>query len=118
MSFDKELRVVMISSIGIFVYLIAASAIMLSIYLNFGETPFYVAWLIVLIIPINFALCSFICIVFYRKKERKFNAIKEHLNKLSDLALEVDQKREEKIHNRIEEVPATRRAKLSTASSE
>jgi len=100
MSFDKELRVVMISAIGIFVYLIVASVIMSAIYLNFGEVAFLVAWLIVLIIPVNFAICSFICLVFYRKKERSFNRIKEQLNELSELTIEVEKKREDKISTR------------------
>ena len=97
MSFDKELKVVLIASIGIFVYLIAASAIMSAIFFNFGLTPFVVAWLVVLIIPVNFALCSFICIVFYRKKEKNFNKIKEQLTELSELTIECEKKRDEKM---------------------
>ena len=100
MSFDKELRVVMISAIGIFAYLIVASAIMAAIYTNFGMEPFLVAWLVVLIIPVNFAICSLICIVFYRKKEKNFKAIKEHLNELSELTFEVEKKREDKTSGR------------------
>ena len=97
MSFDKELKVVMIASIGIFAYLIASSAIMAVIYINFDVTPFLVAWLIVLIIPINFTVCSFICIAFYRRKERSFNKIKEQLNELSELTIECEKKRDDKV---------------------
>jgi len=101
MSFDKELRVVLIASIGIFVYLIAASAIMSAIYFNFGGTPFVVAWLVVLIIPVNFAICSFICLAFYRKKERSFNKIKEQLTELSELTIECEKKRDDKMPVRV-----------------
>jgi len=116
MSFDKELRVVMISAIGILAYLIVASAIMATIFVYLGETPFLVAWLVVLLIPLNFALCSFICIIFYRKKERTFNAIKVHLNELSDLAVEVEKNKP--MIDKGEDHANMRRAKLSSVSAE
>jgi len=88
MSFDRELRFVMIFSLGLLAYLGAASAIMIGIYSYFGETAFTVAWLVVLIIPLNFALCSLICIVFYRKKEKNYNEVKKQLTELSDLSFD------------------------------
>ena len=96
MSFDKELRVVMISSLGLLAYLLAASAVMATIYINFGMTPFLVAWLVIVLIPVNFAFCSLLCIIFYHKKEKNYNKIKEQLTELSDLAVECEKKREEK----------------------
>ena len=107
MSFDKELRVVMISALGLLAYLSIASAAMILIHINFGMTPFIVAWIVVLLIPLNFAICSLLCIVFYRKKERNFKEIKEQLTELSDLTtfeydkkLDYDKKREEKVVHR------------------
>jgi len=97
MSFDKELRVVMISSLGILAYLLVASGIMAIVFLNLGETAFMVAWLVVILIPVNFALCSLICIVFYKKKEKSFIAIREHLSELSDLVVDNDKKRDDAI---------------------
>jgi uncharacterized membrane protein len=97
MSFDKELRVVMISSIGILAYLLVASAVMYGIFTSFGEQAFMVAWLVILLIPLNFALCALLCIIFYKKKEKNFNEIKEHLTELSDLTIECEKKREEKV---------------------
>ena len=96
MSFDKELKVVMISALGILVYLLIASGIMLAIYSSFGTTAFLVAWLVVLLIPVNFALCSLICIIFYKRKEKNYNEIKEQLTELSELAVECDKKREDR----------------------
>ena len=106
MSFDKELKVVMISAIGILVYLLIASGIMLAIFTNFGMTAFLVTWLVVLLIPVNFALCSLVCIIFYKKKEKNFNEIKEQLTELSELAVECDKKRDDR-----ERVPG--RSKIS-----
>ena len=113
MSFDKELRVVMISALGLLAYLAVASAVMILIHSYFGMTPFIVAWLVVLLIPLNFAICSLLCILFYRRKEKNFKEIKEHLTELSDLTtfeydkkldydkkLEYDKKRDEKMPHR------------------
>ena len=86
MSFDKELKVVMIASLGLLAYLGIASAVMGAIHYAYGQTAFLVAWLVVLIIPANFALCSLVSIVFYKRKEKNFNEVKEHLTKLSDLS--------------------------------
>jgi len=95
MSFDKELRVVMIAALGLLAYLSVASAAMIFVHNNFGMTPFIVAWLVVLIIPLNFVICSILCIVFYRRKEKKFKEVKEQLTELSDLAtFEYDKKYE------------------------
>jgi len=109
MSFDKELRVVMIAALGLLAYLSVASAAMIIVHVNFGMTPFIVAWLVALIIPLNFVICSMLCIVFYRRKEKKFKEVSEQLTELSDLAtieydkkleyertFEYDKKREEK----------------------
>ena len=103
MSFDKELKVVMVSSLGLLAYLLVASAAMMAIHMYFGITPFRVAWLVVLIIPLNFAVCSMVCIAFYKRKERNFKKIKEQLTELSDLTtfeydkkFDYDKKREEK----------------------
>jgi len=108
MSFDKELRVVMISSIGIFVYLIIASAIMSLIYLNFGEFPFLVAWLVVLLIPINFTVCSLVCMIVYKRKERNFKRIQAQLSELSELTIECEKKRDDKTEkiDKLEKVTA------------
>ena len=104
MSFDKELRVVMISALGLLAYLSVASAAMIFVHNNHGMTPFIVAWIVVLLIPLNFAVCSLMCIVFYRKKEKNFKEIKEHLTELSDLTafdydkkFDYDKNREEKV---------------------
>jgi len=97
MSFDKELKVVMISALGILAYLAMASTVIALVYLNLGETAFFVAWLVIMLIPVNFALCSFLCIVFYRKKERNFNKIREQLTELNDLAIECEKTREAKV---------------------
>ena len=113
MSFDKELRVVMIAALGLLAYLSVASAAMILVHANFGMTPFIVAWLVVLIIPLNFVICSMLCIVFYRRKEKKFKEVAEQLTELSDMAtyeydkkleqerkLDYDKKREDKLVHR------------------
>jgi len=96
MSFDKELRVVMIAALGLLAYLMIASGAMILVHVNFGVTAFFVAWLVVLLIPLNFAICSMLCISFYKKKERKFKEIQDELTELSDLAtMEYEKKPED-----------------------
>ena len=96
MSFDKELRVVMISALGILAYLLAASAVMAAVYFKMGMDAFLVAWLVIVLIPVNFILCSILCIIFYKKKEKNYNKIKEQLTELSDLAIECEKTRGER----------------------
>ena len=91
MSFYRELKVVMIAALGLLAYLILASAVMIAMYLNLGMTAFLVVWLVVLLIPINFALCSLFCIIAYRYKEKKYQEIKEHLTELSELTMEQEE---------------------------
>ena len=97
MSFDRELRVVMISALGILAYLLASTAAAYAIHQYFGMTAFLVSWLVVLLIPLNFAICSLTCIAFYKRKEKSFNEIKEQLHELSDMTFELDKKRDDKI---------------------
>ena len=97
MSFDKELKVVMAAALGLFTYLSVASASMIAIETYIGRTAFIVAWMIVLLIPLIFAICSFLCIAIYKRKEKNFKEIKAHLTELSDLTLEYDKKRDERI---------------------
>ena len=91
MSFNKELKWVMAFSLGMLAYLMVASAAMIFVRGFFGEemgeTAFNVAWLVVLIIPFNFAVCSIVCIIIYGRKERKMKEIQEHLTELSDMAV-------------------------------
>ena len=87
MSFDKELKYVRNFALGLLAYMVAASAAMIYVRHLWGDVHFTVAWIIALIIPFNFALCSILCIIFYRKKENKMKEIQEHLTELSDMAV-------------------------------
>ena len=104
----------MISALGLLAYLLAASGIMAVIFYNVGdaavirEASILVAWLVVLLIPANFALCSLMCIIIYKRKERSFNEIKEHLNELSELTIECEKRREDKAAAKPEDRPIVR----------
>ncbi|MCL1983600.1 MAG: hypothetical protein FWG53_11030 [Clostridiales bacterium] len=114
MSFDKELKVVLISALGLLAYLLAASGVMAVILYSVGNSSLFaeasvlVAWLVVLLIPANFALCSLTCIIIYKRKERSFNEIKEHLNELSELTIECEKRREDKGTVKPEDRPVVR----------
>jgi len=97
MSFDKELKAVMISALGILAYLAIASGVIALVYnAELGPNAIFVAWLVIMLIPVNFILCALLCIIFYRRKERNYAKIREQLNELNDLAIECEKTRIEK----------------------